>query len=58
MVLWNMHVGGVNKLEMGVQIFELLQGVNLVLLTEIWHFPGQQLPHIERFDSLAIVRTV
>jgi hypothetical protein len=53
-----MHVGGVNKLEMGVQIFELLQGVNLVLLTEIWHFPGQQLPHIERFDSLAIVRTV
>ncbi len=33
-VLWNMHGGGVNKLEMGVQILELFQGADLVLLTE------------------------
>ncbi len=33
-VLWNMHGGGVNKLEIGVQILEWFQGVNLVLLTK------------------------
>jgi hypothetical protein len=58
MVLWNMHGGGVNKLEMGVQILELFQGADLVLLTETWHFPSQQLPHVEGFDSLAIARTM
>jgi hypothetical protein len=30
----------------------------LVLLTETWHFPNQQLPHVEGFDSLAVARTV
>jgi hypothetical protein len=30
-----MHEGGVNKLEMGVQILELFQGANLVLLIKI-----------------------
>ncbi len=30
MVLWNMHGGGVNKLEMRVQILEMFQGVDLV----------------------------
>ncbi len=58
MVLWNMHGGGVNKLEMGVQILEMFQGADLVLLTEICHFPNQQLSHVERFDSLAITHTV
>jgi hypothetical protein len=29
-ILWNMHMGGVNKLEMGVQILELFQGVDLI----------------------------
>jgi hypothetical protein len=29
-----MHEGGVNKLEMGVQILKLFQGAGLVLLTE------------------------
>jgi hypothetical protein len=53
-----MHGGGVNKLEMGVQILKLFQGADLVLLIEIWHFPSQQLPHIEGFDSLATARTV
>jgi hypothetical protein len=53
-----MHGGGVNKLETGVQILELFQGADFVLLTEIWHFPGQHLPHVERFDSLAIAHTV
>jgi hypothetical protein len=56
MVLWNMHGGGVNKLETGVQILKLFQGADLVLLTETWHFPGQHLPHVEGFDSLAVVR--
>ncbi len=54
MVLWNMHGGGVNKLETRVQILEMFQGADLVLLTEIWHFPNQQLPHVEGFDSLAV----
>jgi hypothetical protein len=40
MVLWNMRGGGVNKLEMGVQILEMFQGAELVLLTETWHFLG------------------
>jgi hypothetical protein len=40
-VLWNMHGGGVNKLETGVQLLELFQGADLVLLTETSHFPGQ-----------------
>jgi hypothetical protein len=31
-----MHRGGVNKLEMKVQILELFQGANLVLLTKTW----------------------
>jgi hypothetical protein len=53
-----MHGGGVNKLEMGVQILKLFQGVDLVLLTETWHFLGQHLPHIERCDSLAVVCTM
>ncbi len=57
-VLWNMHGGGVNKLEIGVQILELFQGADLVLLIETWHFPGQHLPHVEGFDSLVVVRTV
>jgi hypothetical protein len=48
--------GSVNKLKMKVQIFELFQGVDLVLLTETWHFPGQHLPHVEGFTSFAIVR--
>ncbi len=43
---------------MGVQILELFQGAKLVLLMETWHFPGQQLPHVEGFDSLAVTRTV
>jgi hypothetical protein len=58
MVLWNMHGGGVNKLETGVEILELLQGADLILLTETWHFPSQHLPHVERFDSLAVTRTM
>ncbi len=58
MVLLNMHGGGVNKLETGVQILEMFQGADLVLLTETWHFPNQQLSHVEGFDSLAIARTV
>jgi len=57
-VLWNMHEGGVNKLETGVEILELFQGSDLVLLTETWHFPGQHLPHVEGFDSLAVARTM
>jgi len=36
----------------------MFQGVDLVLLTETWHFPGQHLPHVEGFDSLAVMRTV
>ncbi len=54
MVSWNIHGGSVNKLEMGVQILEMFQGDDLVLLTETWHFPNQQLPHVEGFDSLAV----
>jgi len=29
-----MHGGGVNKLEIGVQILELFQGADLILLTK------------------------
>ncbi len=58
MVLWNMYRGGVNKLEMGLEILKLFQGVDLILLTETQHFPSQHLPHFEGFDSLAVVRTV
>jgi len=58
MVLWNMHEGGVNKLETGVEILELFKGANLILLTETWHFLSQQLPHVERFNSLAVARTM
>jgi len=53
-----MHEGGVNKLETKVQILELFQGVDLVLLTETWHFLGQHLPNVERFDSFVVGRTV
>jgi hypothetical protein len=53
-----MHRGGVNKLETGVQILELFQGVDFVLPTKTWDFPGQQLPHVEGFNSLAIAHTV
>ncbi len=56
--LWNMHGGSVNKLETRVQKLEMFQGADLVLLTETWHFPNQQLPHVEGFDSLIIARTV
>ncbi len=55
-VLWNMQGGGVNKLETGVQILEVFQGVDLVLLTKTWHFPGQHLPHVKEFDSFAVAR--
>jgi hypothetical protein len=58
MVLWNMHGGGVNKLETWVQILELFEGVNLILLIETWHFPGQHLPHVEGFDSFAVACTM
>jgi hypothetical protein len=53
-----MHGGGVNKLETGVEILELFQGANLVLVTETWHFLGQHLPHVERFDSLVVACTM
>jgi hypothetical protein len=53
-----MHGGGVNKLKTRVQILEMFQGADLVSLTKNWHFPNQQLPHVEGFDSLAITRTV
>jgi hypothetical protein len=49
-----MHRGGVNKLKKGVQILELFQGVDLVLLIKIWHFPSQQLPHVEGFASFTV----
>jgi len=49
-----MHEGGVNKLEIGVQILKLFQGVDLILLTETWHFLGQHLPHVEGCDSLVV----
>jgi hypothetical protein len=58
MVLWNMHGGGVNKLKTRVQILKLFQGADLILLTKTWHFPGQHLPHVEGFDSLAVAHTV
>jgi hypothetical protein len=51
-----MHRGGVNKLETGVQILKMFQGVGLVLLTKTWHFPGQHLPHVKGFDLFAIAR--
>jgi hypothetical protein len=41
-----------------VEILKLFQGVDLVLLTETWHFPGQHLPHVEGSDSLAVARTM
>jgi hypothetical protein len=41
-----------------VQILELFQGVDLVLLTETWHFPSQHLPHIEGFASFAVACTM
>jgi hypothetical protein len=53
-----MHEGGVNKLEIGVEILEMFQGADLVLLTETWHFPNQHLPHVEGFDSLTVARTM
>jgi hypothetical protein len=53
-----MYGDGLNKLETGVQILKMFQGVNLILLTETWHFPGQHLPHIERCDSVVVARTV
>jgi len=53
-----MHGDGVNKSKMGVQILKMFQGVDLVLLTETWHFLGQHLPHVERFDSFAVARTM
>ncbi len=53
-----MHGGGVNKLETGVQILKLFQSADLVLWTKTWHFPSQHLPHVERFDSLAVTCTV
>jgi hypothetical protein len=53
-----MHRGGVNKLEIGVEILELFQGADLVLLTKTWHFPSQHLPHVEGFDSFAVARTM
>jgi hypothetical protein len=53
-----MHEGGVNKLEMGVQILKLFQGADLVLLTKSWHFLGQHLPHVEGFDSLVVTCTM
>jgi hypothetical protein len=53
-----MHKGGVNKLEMEVQILKLFQGVDLILLTETWQFLGQHLPHVEGLDSLAVTRIV
>ncbi len=58
MVLWNMHRGGVNKVDMVMELLELFQGVDLILLTETWHFPGEHLPNVEGFDSLAVGRTV
>jgi len=53
-----MHRGGVNKLKTRAEILELFQGADLILLTETWHFPGQHLPHVEWFDSVAITRTM
>jgi hypothetical protein len=53
-----MHAGGVNKLETGVQILELFQGVNLILLTKTKHFLGQHLPHVEGFASFVVAHTV
>jgi hypothetical protein len=50
--------GRINKLKTGVQILEMFQGADLVLLTETWHFPNQQLPHVEGFDSLVVAHTV
>jgi hypothetical protein len=47
-----MHGGGVNKLEMEVQILELFQGADLILLTETWHFLGQHLPNVEGLTHL------
>jgi hypothetical protein len=54
MVLWNVHGGGVNKLEIGVQILKSFQGADLVLLTETWHYLGQHLPQVEGFDLLVV----
>jgi hypothetical protein len=53
-----MHGGGVNKLEMGMQILEMFQGADLILLTKTWHLLGQQLSHVKGFDSLAVARIV
>jgi hypothetical protein len=53
-----MHGGGVNKLETRVQILKMFQGVDFVLLTKTWHFPNQQLPHVEGFDSLVVAHTM
>jgi hypothetical protein len=36
----------------------MFQGADLVLLTKTWHFPNQQLPHVEGFDSLTVARTM
>jgi len=55
-VLWNIHGATITKLETHEHLFDLFQHVDVVVLTETHHFPGNTFPVLPWFCCFDVVR--
>ncbi len=58
MCLWNIHGAAITKLETHEHLLDLFQHVNIVVLTETHHFPGDTFPVLPGFCCFNVARPV
>jgi hypothetical protein len=56
--LWNIHGAAITKLETHEHLLDLFQHVDVVVLTETHHFPGNTLPVLPGFCCFDVARPV
>jgi hypothetical protein len=56
--LWNIHGAAITKLETHEHLFDLFQHVDVVVLIETHHFPGDTFPVLSRFCYFDVAKPV
>jgi hypothetical protein len=56
--MWNIHEAAITKLETYEHLLDLFQHVDVVVLTETHHFPGDTFPVLPRFCCFDVAKPV